>query len=137
MWGLGGKSHLLGAHVIIHSPFSLNSQPVPSGLFLVPSVLVPWVSVALLRVLLISSSTLVSSKLLQSIPLRENFLILGCKPLLSFKPLSNRLLPENIPVLISLGNFCPCHLVFELLLHFFQVPYGRSQFLRVCERPFI
>lgn len=44
----GGKeSHLLGAHAITHSPFSLNSQPVPSGLFLVPSVLMPWVSVAL------------------------------------------------------------------------------------------
>lgn len=41
------KSHFLGAHIITHSPFSLKSQPVPSGLFLVPSVLVPWVSVAL------------------------------------------------------------------------------------------
>lgn len=67
-------------------PFSLLiKQPAPSGLFLVPSVLVPWVSVAS-EGSPVSSSTLVFSKLLQSIPLRENFLILGCKCLLSFKP---------------------------------------------------
>lgn len=54
-------------------------------LFLVAFVLVPSVSVAL-EAPFVSSSTLMFSKLLQSIPLRENFLTLGCKPLPSFKP---------------------------------------------------
>lgn len=70
----------------IYPFFVLTEGPGSAlDLFLVAFILVPSVSVAL-EAPFVSSSTLLFSKLLQSIPLRENFLTLGCKPLLSFKP---------------------------------------------------